>query len=210
VNAAILILAGAVFFKHGMLGVNSIENAHQLLSPLVGNSWAPILFAVALIAAGQSSTVTGTLAGQIIMEGYLQLRINPWLRRIMTRSLAVIPAFITILIAGEDKMTDLLIFSQVILSIQLAFAIIPLIFSVTNKRMMKNFTIKPWLLIISLLITAVILYLNIKMVSTKAYELFYATEHFWIKLLILTIIKHFNTLYISKFANIQFLLRRNY
>jgi len=194
VNAAILILAGAVFFKHGMLGVNSIENAHQLLTPLVGNAWAPILFAVALIAAGQSSTVTGTLAGQIIMEGYLQLRINPWLRRIMTRSLAVIPAFITILIAGEDKMTDLLIFSQVILSIQLAFAIIPLIFSVTNKRMMKNFTIKPWLLIISLLITTVILYLNIKMVSTKAYELFYATEYFWVKLLIVVGLLSFTVL----------------
>jgi manganese transport protein len=106
VNAAILILAGTVFFKNGMSDVNSIESAHKLLAPLVGNKLAPILFAVALIAAGQSSTVTGTLAGQIVMEGYLHIRFNPWLRRIITRSVAVIPAMITIWIAGEDKMTD--------------------------------------------------------------------------------------------------------
>jgi manganese transport protein len=141
VNAAILILAGTVFFKNGYTEIASIEEAHKLLAPLVGTTLAPILFAIALIASGQSSTVTGTLAGQIIMEGYLQLRINPWLRRLITRSVAVIPAFITILIAGEEKMTDLLIFSQVVLSIQLAFAIIPLIFAVSNKRMMGYFAI---------------------------------------------------------------------
>jgi manganese transport protein len=170
VNAAILILAGTVFFKNGMSDVNSIESAHKLLAPLVGNKLAPILFAVALIAAGQSSTVTGTLAGQIVMEGYLHIRFNPWLRRIITRSVAVIPAMITIWIAGEDKMTDLLILSQVILSIQLAFAIIPLIYSVSNKEKMKNFAIKPWLIIVSVLITSIILYLNIKMVLGKAID----------------------------------------
>jgi manganese transport protein len=184
VNAAILILAGTVFFKNGYTEIASIEEAHKLLAPLVGTTLAPILFAIALIASGQSSTVTGTLAGQIIMEGYLQLRINPWLRRLITRSVAVIPAFITILIAGEEKMTDLLIFSQVVLSIQLAFAIIPLIFAVSNKRMMGNFAIKPWLIILAVLITSVILYLNIDMVIHEAMEMLASTDNLWIQLLI--------------------------
>ncbi len=184
VNAAILILAGTVFFKNGYTEIASIEEAHKLLAPLVGTTLAPILFAIALIASGQSSTVTGTLAGQIIMEGYLQLRINPWLRRLITRSVAVIPAFITILIAGEEKMTDLLIFSQVVLSIQLAFAIIPLIFAVSNKRMMGNFAIKPWLIILAVLITSVILYLNIDMVIHEAMEMLASTDNVWIQLLI--------------------------
>lgn len=184
VNAAILILAGAVFFKNGMTEIASIEEAHQLLAPLVGTSLAPILFAVALIASGQSSTITGTLAGQIVMEGYLQIRINPWVRRLITRAVAVIPAFVTILIAGEEKMTDLLIFSQVVLSIQLAFAIIPLIFAVSNKRMMGKFAIKPWLILVSVIITAVILYLNIDMVIHEAMELVASTDNIWLKTLI--------------------------
>jgi manganese transport protein len=185
VNAAILILAGTVFFKNGMSDVNSIESAHKLLAPLVGNKLAPILFAVALIAAGQSSTVTGTLAGQIVMEGYLHIRFNPWLRRIITRSVAVIPALITIWIAGEDKMTDLLILSQVILSIQLAFAIIPLIYSVSNKEKMKNFAIKPWLIVVSVLITSIILYLNIKMVLGKAIDFLNSNSITWLNVLVM-------------------------
>ncbi|MBK7040362.1 MAG: Nramp family divalent metal transporter [Bacteroidetes bacterium] len=184
VNAAILILAGSVFYNNGMTSIASIEEAHQLLAPLVGSALAPILFAVALIAAGQSSTITGTLAGQIVMEGYLQIRINPWVRRLVTRAVAVVPAFLTILIAGEDKMTDLLIFSQVVLSIQLAFAIIPLIFAVSNKRMMGTFVIKPWLIVLSVLITVVILYLNIDMVIHEAIDLIDASNSLWIKLLI--------------------------
>lgn len=172
VNAAILILAATAFHKNGMTEINSIEDAHKLLAPLVGNKWAPMLFAIALIAAGQSSTITGTLAGQIVMEGYLHIRINPWLRRILTRAIAIIPAFLVILIAGEDKMTDLLIFSQVVLSIQLAFAVIPLVYSVSNKRMMGNFVIKPWLIIVSVVITAIILFLNIKMVINKSLEFY--------------------------------------
>ena len=179
VNAAILILAAAVFHGNGLKEVSSIENAHELLAPLVGNKLAPILFAVALIAAGQSSTVTGTLAGQIVMEGYLHIRINPWLRRLLTRALAVIPAFITILVAGEDKMTDLLILSQVILSIQLAFAIIPLLFSVNNRRMMKSFVIKPWLKWVTILITVVLLFLNMKMVFGKGWT-FLKESHHWL------------------------------
>jgi manganese transport protein len=184
VNAAILILAGTVFYKNGMTEIASIEEAHKLLAPLVGSALAPILFAVALIAAGQSSTITGTLAGQIVMEGYLQIRINPWLRRLITRSVAVIPAFVTILVAGDDKMTDLLIFSQVVLSIQLAFAIIPLIYAVSNKRMMGRFAIKPWLIILSVLITVIILYLNIDMVINEAMDLLNSSDHLWVKLLI--------------------------
>jgi manganese transport protein len=168
VNAAILILAASAFHNNGMTDISSIEDAHRLLEPLVGTKWASILFAVALIAAGQSSTVTGTLAGQIVMEGYLHIRINPWLRRILTRLIAILPAFITILIFGEEKMTDLLIFSQVVLSIQLSFAVIPLVYSVSNKRIMGNFVIKPWLIVLSVLVAAVILFLNIKMVLNTA------------------------------------------
>ena len=185
VNAAILILAGTVFYKNGLTDVNSIESAHSLLAPLVGQNLAPILFAVALIAAGQSSTVTGTLAGQIVMEGYLHIRFNPWLRRLITRMVAVIPALITIWVAGEDKMTDLLILSQVILSVQLAFAIIPLIYSVSNKQMMKNFVIKPWLIALSVLVTAVILYLNIKMVIEKALDFLHSNSTWSLDLLVI-------------------------
>jgi len=185
VNAAILILAAAVFHKNGLNEVASIEDAHKLLAPLVGNNLAPALFAIALIAAGQSSTVTGTLAGQIVMEGYLHIRINPWLRRIITRMVAVIPAFITILIAGENKMTDLLILSQVILSVQLAFAVIPLIYSVSNKRMMKNFTIKPWLIILSVLIAGIILFLNIKMVLGKSIDFLREPNNGWVETLLI-------------------------
>ena len=127
VNAAILILAAAIFYKNGLFHVAEIQDAHQLLAPILGNKWAPILFAVALIAAGQSSTITGTLAGQIIMEGYLNLRIQPWVRRIITRLIAIVPAVLVILIYGESATGKMLIFSQVILSLQLGFAIIPLI-----------------------------------------------------------------------------------
>ncbi len=184
VNAAILILASAAFHKNGVTDVASIEDAHSLLSPLVGTTLAPILFAVALIASGQSSTVTGTLAGQIVMEGYLQIRINPWLRRIITRLIAIIPALIVIFLFGEQKMTQLLIFSQVILSIQLAFAIIPLIFAVSNKKMMGNFVIKPWLLVISIIITFLILVLNIEMVFQEVKNLLSITRYSFIVFLI--------------------------
>ncbi len=176
VNVAILVLAATTFHAKGITDVASIETAHQLLEPLVGSNIAPILFAIALICAGQSSTITGTLAGQIVMEGYLKIRINPWVRRIITRLLAIIPAVVVILIAGEEKIEDLLIFSQVILSIQLAFAIIPLVLSVSNKKIMGEFVIKPWLLFVSVVITVAILCLNIKMVFGKAFD-FLATTN---------------------------------
>ena len=168
VNAAILVLAAAVFFKAGKTDVAEIKDAHRLLAPMLGNAIAPILFAVALIAAGQSSTITGTLAGQIIMEGYLLLRINPLLRRLLTRLLAIIPAVITILIYGDNEIDALLIFSQVILSLQLGFAIIPLIHFVSEKKKMGIFTIKLQTQILSWLVAAILVSLNLKMVFGEA------------------------------------------
>ena len=161
VNAAILILAAKVFFTTGHSEVAKIEDAHQLLPTFLGQA-APILFAVALIAAGQSSTITGTLAGQIIMEGYLSLRINPLLRRLITRMLAIIPALIVIIIYGEDNVDALLVFSQVILALQLGFAIIPLIHFVSDKKKMGNFAIKIPTKVAAWLIAAVLIALNIK------------------------------------------------
>ena len=142
VNAAILILAASVFFTSGNTEVAELKEAHRLLSPLLGTKLAPTLFAIALIAAGQSSTITGTLAGQIVMEGYLNLRINPWIRRLITRLLAITPAVLVILIFGEQKVDSLLILSQVVLSLQLGFAIIPLIHFVSDKKTMGDFAIK--------------------------------------------------------------------
>ena len=142
VNAAILVLAATVFFKSGRTDVAEIKTAYELLNDFLGTKLAPTLFAVALIAAGQSSTITGTLAGQIIMEGYLHLRINPWIRRLMTRLIAIIPAVIVILINGEKNIDSLLILSQVILSLQLGFAVIPLILFVIDKKTIVAFVIK--------------------------------------------------------------------
>jgi manganese transport protein len=164
VNAAILILAAATFYKNGMFDVAEIQDAHKFLEPLLGTKWAPILFAVALIAAGQSSTVTGTLAGQIIMEGYLNLRIRPWVRRILTRLIAIVPAVIVITIFGEGITGKLLILSQVILSLQLGFAIIPLIHFVSDKGKMKGFHIGIPTRIAAWLIAAIIVSLNAKLV----------------------------------------------
>jgi len=180
VNAAILVLAATVFFKTGRTDVGEIRQAHELLAPMLGSSLAPILFAVALIASGQSSTVTGTLAGQIVMEGYLRLRMNPWVRRLLTRLVAIIPAVIVILINGESNIDDLLIFSQVILSLQLGFAVIPLIHFVSNKKKMGEFVIKRWVQILAWLITIVLVYLNIRMVSGQAIDFFAESDSiFW-------------------------------
>ncbi len=172
VNAGILILAATVFFKSGNSDVASIKDAHKLLDPLLGSSIAPKLFAIALIAAGQSSTITGTLAGQIIMEGYLQLRINPWARRLITRLLAIVPALIVILIYGEDEIDALLIFSQVILSLQLGFAIIPLIHFVSDKTKMGNFAIDNKTKIAAWVIAATLVILNLKMLLNEVETVF--------------------------------------
>jgi NRAMP (natural resistance-associated macrophage protein) metal ion transporters len=164
VNASILILAATVFYKSGLHEVVTIEGAHAMLEPLLGKKPAPVLFAVALIAAGQSSTITGTLAGQIVMEGYLDLRITPWLRRLVTRLIAVIPAFLVIYISGENQVDDMLVLSQVILSLQLGFAIIPLIQLVSDKRKMGVFVIGNWLKAVAWLCAIVIITLNLKLV----------------------------------------------
>ncbi|WP_426062552.1 Nramp family divalent metal transporter [Flavobacterium sp. DSP2-3-1] len=164
VNAAILILAAATFYKNGMFEVAEIQDAHRFLEPLLGSKLAPVLFAVALIAAGQSSTITGTLAGQIVMEGYLNLRIQPWVRRIITRLIAIIPAVIVISIYGESVTGKLLILSQVILSLQLGFAIIPLIHFVSDKSKMKGFHIGKITQIASWIIATIIVSLNAKLV----------------------------------------------
>lgn len=167
VNAAILILAAATFYRNGMFEVAEIQDAHQFLEPLLGTKWAPILFAVALIAAGQSSTITGTLAGQIVMEGYLNLRIQPWVRRILTRLIAIVPAVIVIYVFGESVTGKLLILSQVILSLQLGFAIIPLIHFVSDKSKMKGFHVSKTTQFAAWIIASIIVSLNAKLVYNE-------------------------------------------
>ena len=184
VNAAILILAASVFHKEGMHEVAELQDAHALLAPMLGSEWAPRLFAVALIAAGQSSTITGTLAGQIVMEGYLRLRISPLLRRMITRLLAIVPAFLVILISGEDQVGKLLIFSQVILSMQLAFAVIPLIHFVSDKKRMGKFTIKLSTQAVSWLVAGLIAVLNFKLVYDTIGEWISDSTSTWLNILL--------------------------
>jgi len=167
VNAAILILAAATFYKAGLFQVAEIQDAYKLLEPLLGSHWAPVLFAVALIAAGQSSTITGTLAGQIIMEGFINFRIQAWVRRMITRTLAILPAIFVILIYGTAYTGKLLIFSQVVLSLQLGFAVIPLIHFVSNKKLMSNFAISVKTKIAAWTIASVIIILNALLVINE-------------------------------------------
>jgi manganese transport protein len=179
VNAAILILAGAVFFKSGHTNVASIREAYKLFPELLGSRLPSTLFAVALIAAGQSSTITGTLAGQIVMEGHLHLRINPLLRRIITRMLAIIPAVLVIGLSGENRVDQLLVLSQVVLSLQLGFAVIPLIHFVSDKKKMGSFRIKKLTRLFAWSIAALLLYLNMKLVLEEGIQLF-DLAGFWI------------------------------
>lgn len=164
VNAAILVLAASVFFKNGLHEVGEIQQAHQMLEPLLGKKLAPLLFAIALIAAGQSSTITGTLAGQIVMEGYLNLRLAPWLRRLITRLIAVVPAMGVLYFLGDEKVSEMLVFSQVILSLQLGFAVIPLIHFVSDKKKMGKFVIPNWQKALGWFSAAIIVSLNLKLV----------------------------------------------
>lgn len=163
VNAAILVLAAAAFHVNGYFQVAEIQDASELLENLFGKA-APAFFAIALIAAGQSSTITGTLAGQIVMEGHLNLRIQPWLRRLITRLLAIIPALITLIYFGDQALGKLLVLSQVVLSLQLGFAVIPLIHFNSDKKTMKEFAIKTWVKILAWLSAAIIVFLNIQLV----------------------------------------------
>ncbi len=167
VNAAILILAAATFYKAGLYQVAEIQDAYKLLEPLLGSHRAPVLFAVALIAAGQSSTITGTLAGQIIMEGFINLRIQPWIRRMITRLLAIVPAIVVIWFMGESYTGKMLIFSQVILSLQLGFAVIPLIHFVGNQNYMGRFVIGFKTKLSAWLIAGVIISLNVWLVTDE-------------------------------------------
>lgn len=171
VNAAILILAAAAFYQNNTYSIHSVSEeqdlivwAHDGLANVLGTKLAPILFAVALIAAGQSSTLTGTLSGQIVMEGYLNLRLQPWMRRLITRLVAIVPAVITIVIYGEGKTQMLLLLSQVILSLQLGFAVIPLIHFISNKKLMGQFVAPIWLSVLGWLAASIIVFLNVKLV----------------------------------------------
>jgi manganese transport protein len=163
INAAILILAAAVFHWSGHQDVAEIQDAYKLLSPLLGVSFASILFAIALLASGQNSTLTGTLAGQVVMEGFLNIRITPWLRRLITRALAIVPAVIVIGVFGESKTTQLLIASQVVLSMQLGFAVWPLLRFTGERAKMGEFTNKLWLKILGWTTATIIIVLNVKL-----------------------------------------------
>jgi manganese transport protein len=160
VNAAILIVASAVFHRSGHFEVAAIEDAYKLLSPLVGAAGASTLFAIALLASGQNSSITGTLAGQVVMEGFIHLRLAPWLRRLITRSIAIIPTIVVVALWGEHGTEKLLLLSQVILSLQLSFAVIPLVIFTGDAKRMGEFTNAPWLKALSWTTAVVIAGLN--------------------------------------------------
>jgi manganese transport protein len=145
VNAAILVVAAAVFHRSGMFDVAALQDAYKLLSPMLGAAGASTLFAVALLASGQNSSITGTLAGQVVMEGFIHLKLSPWLRRLITRLLAIIPTIIVVAVAGEHGTEELLILSQVILSFQLSFAVVPLVMFTGDRAKMGEFVNKRWL-----------------------------------------------------------------
>jgi manganese transport protein len=161
INSAILIVSAATFHFSGNQNVAEIQDAYKLLTPLLGVSVASAIFGVALLASGQSSTLTATLAGQIVMEGFLQFRLPSWLRRLVTRLLAIIPALIAIIFFGEKSTSSLIVLSQVILSLQLPFAVIPLVMFTSNHRLMGEFVNPLWLKIIAGLVAIIIVSLNV-------------------------------------------------
>jgi manganese transport protein len=160
INASILILAAAAFHWNGRKDVADIQDAFLLLDPVMGTKWASILFAVALLASGQNATVTGTLAGQIVMEGFIDLKLKPWLRRLITRLIAIVPAFFVTWIWGESHINELLILSQVILSMQLSFAVIPLVWFTSDSQRMGKFVNPLWMTWLAWIVSAIILSLN--------------------------------------------------
>jgi len=162
INAGILIVSAAAFHTTGQNGVAEIQDAYKLLSPTLGIGIASAVFAIALLASGQNSTLTGTLAGQIVMEGFLNIRLRPWLRRLITRLMAIIPAVIITAIYGESGTAKLLILSQVILSLQLSFAVVPLVLFTSDRRKMGDFVNPLWLKSLAWIVTAIIVVLNIK------------------------------------------------
>jgi len=166
INGAILILAAAAFHRTGQ-HVGEIQEAYELLSPTLGAGAASILFALALLASGQNSTLTGTLAGQIVMEGFLQIRLRPWLRRLITRAIAIIPAVIVTAVYGESGTAKLLDLSQVVLSLQLSFAVVPLVLFTGDRRKMGEFVAPLWVKILAWLVTAIIVVLNLKLLADQ-------------------------------------------
>jgi manganese transport protein len=167
INAAILILAAAAFHWSGHADVAEIQDAYKLLSPILGVGIASVIFAFALLASGQNSTLTGTLAGQIVMEGFLNIRLTPWLRRLVTRALAVVPAIGIMWYYGERSASSLIVASQVVLSMQLGFAIWPLMRFTNDKTKMSEFANKPWLKTVGWTTVAVIIVLNLWLIFTS-------------------------------------------
>ncbi|MCX7308489.1 MAG: Nramp family divalent metal transporter, partial [Afipia sp.] len=163
INASILILAAATFNKSGKTDVAELDQAHALLSPLLGSAMAPTLFGIALLCCGLNSTVTATLAGQIVMEGFINIKIAPWLRRLTTRAIAIVPAAIVTIWYGEKGTAQLLILSQVVLSLQLSFAIVPLVMFTASKAKMGEFVAPRWLTAVAVVIAAVVIALNVKL-----------------------------------------------
>src|SRR5436190_10811383 len=164
INASILILAAATFHRVGKTDVAELDQAHAFLAPLLGSTLAPTLFAIALLCCGLNSTITATLSGQIVMEGFLNLRIAPWLRRMVTRMIAIVPAVVVTIWAGEKATGQLLILSQVVLSLQLPFAVVPLVVFTASRAKMGPFTAPRWLTVLAALTGAVIIALNAKLV----------------------------------------------
>ena len=165
INAAILVMAAATFHRYGMTGVAEIQDAYHTLSPLLGIPFASFLFAIALLCSGQNSTLTGTLAGQIVMEGFLNIRLTPWLRRLITRVIAIVPAIIAVGFYGTRGTAKLLIFSQVILSLQLSFAVVPLVLFTSDRAKMGEFANPRWLKILAWIVAAIIAGLNVYLLA---------------------------------------------
>jgi manganese transport protein len=161
INASILIVAAATFHQTGNTQVAEIQDAYQLLTPLLGVGAASTVFALALLASGQNSTLTGTLAGQIVMEGFLNIRIRPWLRRLITRAIAIVPAAIVAILYGASGTAKLLVLSQVILSLQLSFAVFPLVMFTSDRLKMGEFANPAWLKVLAYLVAFVIASLNV-------------------------------------------------
>ena len=165
INAAILIVAAAAFHSHGHTEVTEIQDAHRMLTPLLGAAAASVLFAIALLASGQNSTITGTLTGQIVMEGFLDIHLPPWMRRLITRLIAVVPAVLVTLLYGTSGSAQLLVLSQVILSLQLPFAVIPLVTFTSDRSKMGELVSPRWLTVVAWGLTAIIIALNLKVIS---------------------------------------------
>ena len=164
VNASILILAAASFNATGNTGVEDLDKAHALLNPLLGSSLAPMLFAIALLCCGLNSTITATMAGQIVMEGFIRIRLKPWLRRAITRFVAIVPAAVVTIMYGSQGTTELLILSQVVLSLQLPFAVIPLVMFTAEKKKMGSLVAPRWVTILAAITAVIIVVLNLKLI----------------------------------------------